>query len=160
MHAIPQKCKNCKKNFIQQKNLTLHLVNGICEKERFGYIKEKKKVCFKTKSIPFHCPECGKKSLNKANLVKHLSWVHSKFEKVPGLSEDLKSCQLYKSFKAGQHHVAKDENIATQMSLEVRKVKKENISCSNNGEVITIPEKKDEKYLQEKSWKKTPDEDI
>ena len=147
-------CKNCKKNFIQQKNLNLHLVNGICEEERIGYIEEKKKVCLKTKSIPFHCPECGKKSLNKANLVKHLSWVHSKFEKVPGLSEDLKSCQLYKSFKAGQNHVAKDENIATQMSLEVRKVTKENISCSNNGEVITIPEKKDDKYLQEKSWKK------
>ena len=69
--AIP--CPHCNKNFIQQRNLDLHIENGICQAERVKYMNKMKKLKCR-KEIP--CPVCGKLLTSNYKMKRHMERVH------------------------------------------------------------------------------------
>ena len=69
--AIP--CPKCNKKFIQQRNLDIHLENGICEAERVKHMNKMKKLK-RMKEIP--CPVCQKILTSNYKMKRHLEGVH------------------------------------------------------------------------------------
>jgi len=69
-------CPNCQKNFIKQKNLDLHLLNGICDEIRVEFQKEKKRMKSKERSIL--CPHCPMVMASHSKMKRHVDLVHIK----------------------------------------------------------------------------------
>ena len=69
--AIP--CPTCNKKFIQQRNLDLHVENGICQAERVKYMNKMKKLKCR-KEIP--CTVCDKILTSNYKMKRHMERVH------------------------------------------------------------------------------------
>jgi len=90
-------CPNCNKNFIQQKNLDLHLLNGICDEANVEYKKEKKRLKEKT----FQCPHCPLAMSTGSRLKRHVTTVHIKGTGMSpkGKSHRCSHCEFHTPFK-------------------------------------------------------------
>lgn len=69
-------CPNCLKKFILQKNLDLHIANGICDDTRVEIQKKKKRMKAKEKTIL--CPYCPLVMAGSSNMKRHVELVHLK----------------------------------------------------------------------------------